>query len=536
MAKRITRAKSAKSAKSFADLSVRARIEAVRRIRERIGYAGFQVVSGTDQNLRARGVPERGGEDDALTYYNRTKLLNLVRNGVRNSPSLNAVLKQFEVNVVGTVGGKASFVFQDDRFGTRFRDAFAKTCRSIEYFDGMAFGEVLKKTLITYLIGGDVVLMFDQFTGKIVAFEPDCINNLEDAEFARMFPDGWTQRQGRVFNEAAQFCGVIVSHSQRGSGPFRYRDESGRQIAFVLLKKDPNGDPIDEDWVMVRNAYRFNQGRGTPPFGASLGSVIDLEDVTKFEVQSAKANAQTIAQIYQTASDTNSSVLADGIDPNEAPTDWSKADEAAVQEAVNAAQEDGENFTFDEIRDAGVIFNKMPAGAKMELLDTKHPNANMPQFIRWLEGRTAASLGLGALYATMHPEASYTQFRGEQVLSWPTFEELQKFLEQNVCDWVLGHFARRYERMSGVRMPDGWKTGVSWQWPKMREVNAVDEQNALQLKLKNFTGSFREVYGPNWRERVREISEEVEYFKSLGIPHPGLITVAGSVVDPGATN
>lgn len=535
MAKRSTRAK---STKSFADLSVRARIEAVRRIRARVGYAGFQVVSGTDQNLRARGVPEKGGEDAALSFYNRTKLLNLVRNGVRNSPSLNAVLKQFEVNVVGTVGGKASFVFQDERFASNFRDSFGKWCRSIEYFDGMAFGEVLKKTLITYLIGGDIVLMFDKFTGKIVAFEPDCINDLDEGEFARMFPAGWTQRQGRVFNESAQFCGVIVSHSQRGSGPFHFRDQTGRQIAFVLLKNDPNGDPIDEDWIMVRNAYRFNQGRGTPPFGASLGSVIDLEDVTKFEVQAAKANAQTIAQIYQTSvgSDSAGATLSDGTNPNEAVTNWSEADDKAVQEALEAAREEGEDFTFDEIRGAGVIFNKMPAGAKMELMDTKHPNANMPQFIRWLEGRTAASLGLGALYATMHPEASYTQFRGEQVLSWPTFEELQKFLEQNVCDWVLGHFARRYELMNGVRMPDGWLSGVSWQWPRMREVDAVDEQNALQLKIKNFTGSFREVYGPNWRERVSEIAEEVEFFKSLGIPHPGLITVAGAVVDPGANN
>lgn len=518
----------------FARLPVETRRKVVRRLRREMGFAGFSVVKGPDQSLRARGVPERGGEDDALTYFQRTKMLNLVRNGVRNSPSLNAVLRQFEVNVVGTVGGKASFIFQDEALSERVRDAFARSCRSIEYFDGMSFGEVLKKTLVTYLIGGDIVLMFDRFSGKIVAFEPDCINDLEEGDFARAFPKGCTQRQGRVYNEAAQLCGVIVSHAQRGRSPFRLHDpKTGRRVAFTL-RRDPCGDPVDEDWVMVRNAYRFNQGRGTPPFGASLGSVIDLEDVTKFEVQAAKANAQTLAQIYQTASDGQGGApLSDGIDPAAAPTDWGRADEKAVQEALDAARADGEDFTFDEIRGAGVIFNKMPAGAKMELLDTKHPNANMPQFIRWLEGRTAASMGVGALYATMHPEASYTQFRGEQVLSWPTFEELQKFLEQTVCDWALGHFVRRYELAHGVRLPDGWTKGVTWLWPKMREVNAVDEQNAVQMRLKNFTGSFRDVYGPNWRERVREVAEEVGFFKSLGIPHPGLVTVAGAVVDGG---
>lgn len=534
--KRTTRTKPvAKTVSSFAQLPVSERLRVFRRFRNELGYAGFNVVKGPDQALRERATVEREGEDGALSFFQRTKFLNLVRNGVRNSETLNTVLKQFEVNVVGTVGGKASFVLEDAR-GESLRRAFARWCRSNEYFDGMSFGEVLKKTLVTYLSGGDLVLMFDAFSGKIVAFEPDCISDLEDDDFKRVFPAGYTQVQGRVYNEGRQFCGVIVSHSQRGADKFRLNDPKTGKRAVFILTRDPNGDPVDESWVMVRHAYRFNQGRGTPPFGSSLGSIIDLEHVTKYEVQSAKCNAQTIGQIYQTSSGTPAATLADGVDPNAVPTDWSTADESAVQEALEAARDEGDDYDFDEIRGAGVIFNKMPASAKMELLDTKHPNANMPEFIRWLAGRAAASLGVGSVYATMHPEQSYTQFRGEQVMSWPTFEELQKFLELTVCDWAITCWAKRYQMFTGERFEDGWLGGVTWIWPKMREVNMVDEQNALQLKLKNFTGSFREVWGPNWRERIDEISEEVDYFRAKGIPHPGLITVAGAIVgDPSAT-
>ena len=40
------------------------------------------------------------------------------------------------------------------------------------------------------------------------------------------------------------------------------------------------------------------------------------------------------------------------------------------------------------------ISPNMPEGFKMELLDTKHPNNNTPEFIKWLAGRSSAPFGL----------------------------------------------------------------------------------------------------------------------------------------------
>lgn len=53
----------------------------------------------------------------------------------------------------------------------------------------------------------------------------------------------------------------------------------------------------------------------------------------------------------------------------------------------------------------------MPEGYKMELLDTKHPNQNMPSFIKWLAGRTAAPFGLSEQFATLASDGS--SFRAE---------------------------------------------------------------------------------------------------------------------------
>ena len=42
------------------------------------------------------------------------------------------------------------------------------------------------------------------------------------------------------------------------------------------------------------------------------------------------------------------------------------------------------------------------------------------------------SLGVGSVYATGKADRSYTAFRGEQVMSWPAFEEMQKQQQQQL--------------------------------------------------------------------------------------------------------
>lgn len=53
-----------------------------------------------------------------------------------------------------------------------------------------------------------------------------------------------------------------------------------------------------------------------------------------------------------------------------------------------------QTMTLDKVVAAGAVYQVMPEGYKMELLDTKHPNEHMPEFIKWLAGRTAAPFGL----------------------------------------------------------------------------------------------------------------------------------------------
>jgi hypothetical protein len=125
---------------------------------------------------------EHRDEDEILNVYGRGKMLDLARNATRNSSTFNAILKQFDLNAIGTKGGKAIFNFDN---ADRIKEEFSKWTRDADFFDGLSFNTVLKLILKTYILGGDMVLLFDdgliEDSGKLVIYEPDEIRSTTDA-------------------------------------------------------------------------------------------------------------------------------------------------------------------------------------------------------------------------------------------------------------------------------------------------------------------------------------------------------------------
>ena len=181
------------------------------------------------------------------------------------------------------------------------------------------------------------------------------------------------------------------------------------------------------------------------------------------------------------------------------------------------------------------MYQVLPEGYKLELLDTKRPNINAIEFVRWLAAQSASPLGLTNVYATLKCDTSYTAFRGEQLMAQPAFEEAQHFLEQ-ICDWCLYRWSRWAIRKGIIEdrfegEDEDWIRKVSWNWPRMKDVDVVKEQNAIALKLKNGTGSYAEIYGADWRERLEQIAEEIKFCKEHGLQHPSAMQTAPAVQD-----
>ena len=167
----------------------------------------------------------------------------------------------------------------------------------------------------------------------------------------------------------------------------------------------------------------------------------------------------------------------------------------------------------------------MPENFKMELLDTKRPNANMPDFINWLATKSAAPFGLSEQFATFMPKGA--DFRANQLFSERTFEEAQKFLEQ-ICDWTLFRWSIwAFKRGIIDRQPSTFISDVAWSWPKMDELDELAHQNAVEKKLRNMTSSYKQELGPDWKDTLKTIKDEIDWCKKNNLPHPAYNMISG---------
>lgn len=167
----------------------------------------------------------------------------------------------------------------------------------------------------------------------------------------------------------------------------------------------------------------------------------------------------------------------------------------------------------------------MPENYKMELLDTKHPNATMPEFINWLATKSAAPFGLSEHFATFMPNGS--DFRANQLFSERAFEEAQKFLEQ-ICDWTLYRWSIWANKRGIIsRQPDTFIDNVDWSWPRMEELDENSHQDAVEKKLRNMTSTYKQELGPDWKETLTTIKDEIDWCKQNNLPHPAYSMISG---------
>jgi capsid protein len=480
--------------------------------------AGYEIVSPPYSANRRGFSVEQKGEDEILPTSGRNRLAAAGRDMMRNSPTRVAMDQQRRVNVVGTVGGKLYASFPEGYADAAsavmryFNRVWAPRC---EFTYGKNFNWLLKTVLTAEDVGGNVVLVFDDGvltggdgSGRIRGFEADEIANVSDADFAALFPAGYTQRGGFVYDNFGRFAGCFVSTTQRGADVF----ERGK---FLTLRADqPN-------WTVLGPMLRFNQGRAVAPLSSALATAVDLHEILSSETLAAKFNAQLVGQIIRSVSD--------GEDQQYNPYSVTAAEGAAEDPDAERVKK----ITLDHLRACGIRYQDMPEGVKMELLDTKRPNANMPAFVDFLTGLIGGTRGLARVCSTLKAQTSYTAFRGEQVMTWPSFEEAQKDLERDVCDWAARLAVARAVRRGEIAaaLPDEWEYMLAWQWPKMREVSEKDAQGALALKLQNGTTSLKRELGPGEVERiVAERKLEKALFDDAGLIYPGTTTVSGEIV------
>lgn len=492
--------------------------------------AGYESVSPKHDKMRREAVVETKGEDHQLPAAKRLRITNLLRDMLRNSPAFVMQNRQMCINVVGSVGGKmyAAFPRGFEKAADEVMEYFNRVwAPSAEFTYGKGFNWLLKTVLTTKDVCGNVILVFDDGilsggdgSGRIRAFEGDEIADISD--FTKRFPKSFRQSQGFVYNQLGQFTGAFVSTVQRGRSVFDA--DSG----VITLRRDPFA-AMPGNWTVVGDMMRFNQGRAVSPLSSALISLIDLHETVSNEALAAKFNAQLVAQIVHTGSE------------DAAPRDQGGFDGESDAFGAPSGGESVETVEIpknEALKNIGLHAQEMAPGRKLELIDTKRPNANMPNYVDFVLGMIGGARGLARVYSSLKAQTSYTAFRGEQIMTWKSFADMQKDLEREVCDWAARCAISRAVRMGLITspLPDGWEHMIAWVWPRMVEVSERDAQSALQLKLQNGVTSLKRELGPGEFEKIMaERAAEKKAFDDAGLIYPGEASVSGAI-KPGADN
>lgn len=479
---------------------------------------GYEAVTSPYDEMRREAVIETKGEDKQLPAGKRLKITNLQRDMMRNSSMRIMQDQQLRVNIVGPNGGKLYASFPDG-----YKDSADEVVRyfnkvwfpKAEFTFHRNFNWVLKSIITSLDVGGDLILVFDDGilsggtgTGRIRAFESDEIADVPHLE--DYFPKGFAQSQGLVYNELGMFCGAFVSTVQRGRTVFN--PEAG----IVKLKMDPFSDDTP-NWILLSDMRRFNQGRGVSPLTGALTTMIDQHETAQNEALASKWNSKLVGQVLHSAdADAGSSVPSAFND-----TQGNSGQGGDVKKVV-----------LERLKAIGISYQDMPEGLKMELFDTKRPNARLPEYLDYLSGLVGGSRGLTRVFATLKAQTSYTAFRGEQVMAEQTFRDDRKNLERECCDWIVRCVISRAVRLGLIhsRLPDGWEDMIAWTWPKMIEVSEKEAQSAIQLKMQNGLTSLTRELGPGEFEKVmEERAAEKKLFDEAGLIYPGETSVSGEI-------
>jgi len=134
----------------------------------------------------------------------------------------------------------------------------------------------------------------------------------------------------------------------------------------------------------------------------------------------------------------------------------------------------------------------------------------------------------------LRADSSYTAFRGDMIMTWAgAFYPMQKLLERTFADHVAVKALTWGQRKGFVPMlPAGWEQSLSWQWPRMAEVDTAKQQTAIAQAIKNGVTDWSQLIGPDWMQHFDALAQQIEYARAKGIPLSNMETKSGGAIAP----
>ena len=489
-------------------------------LKKYLARSQYNVVDG-HSNIVEQSTTENRIEDEVLDHSKRMRLLQLTRNLVRNSSLFNTLLTQLTTNVISTCGGKVILSIPNEDTNSKLLKSFKDYTRNVDFYTGDNFNHLLKRSLREIVIGGDCVLLFDdglvEDSGKVLLFESSEMVDVPQNEIEKRYGKGSYVRQGKVYSQYGRNIGVVLSKSQGGL----CSDQVNPNRCYYL-KKDPNSNPLDNNWFLFSSNWR--EGRGISQAASAISTIHQLEDLTASELLASRRNAQLFCWLEETP-DKYDAQIPSAFDPS---IDYSSMTDEQIEELVKeqSAQDEVKNVSFTKAHESQIVYEALPPGYKANQLATQHPNSNVQTLVDFLANRCAASMGLSKVYATGNP--SDADYRSNQLFSWGAILEFQHDIEQ-ICDWCFYRWLNWSIKKGEITayVAQDIMNYVDWEWTSIDSLDQVSEQRAVEMKLRNMTSTLKNELGNDWKEQLKQYKTEIDYCRENGLPHPAFNMISG---------
>ncbi len=453
-------------------------------------------------------------EEDIFDKLKRDRGVTFCRDLYRNSAGAQAIVRQVVHNAVGTIGGKVSAQTGDtawDQAATKYFNTWARDCN---FRKRGRLNEFLRNAVRARFTDGDLAWAVspDLTEGKIISWATDQLCEIKKDEWERnAVAAGYSETIDGKAEPLQQSEGVVY-------------DSKGRVTHYIVSGKSSFGAVpwADASVISAKIAHlygcfwREGQRRGVPELGLIAMELEDIKEMRSRELDTAKAAATlafTVSRKDQSA--IAEAIRAAGGDPESM---------LAQAESVLGDQAEGEPDASGEVKADTLAryrqFEELSGGATEYLDDgdqvdpvkIDRPNLAIGAFSEYVHKSAGAGIGLAGAFSSWSADKSYFAFQGDMILSWPTFEEMQKDLEYHICDpcWVAV-ISAAIERKELGPAPDGWEYAAAWAWPTMPQADKVKYWRSVGDAMRLGGMSFSDILGPDWQKKLDAAAEQADY-------------------------
>lgn len=487
--------------------------------------ARYDVLKHSTRTHRAAKTIDRSRPD--ITGYDRLYGISAARKLEANTACARSIVKQFRLNVAGSI--KAQFNTDDEVFNEEasfwFNSCYAKTC---DFIGDSSLVEIAQNLVAAAVREGDALIVFDDFiegSGKLKIYEADQLVTVSAKSWEENRPSwcndsvpmgrqAWTGRK-RYENKAfEQNAGIITDRFGKVRGYIVTNDRG----AIAANVEDVTILP-EESCKLFKVTERANQYRGVASLLSTAAEFEDIYEMRGKELQAAKVSSSFAGVV---TSD-HSEVMQDMF--NTAAT----VDDLLGDTATGASSR--ETYAALESLTGGNIAY-LAKDDDFKELNLNRPNMETEAFYNSVSQSAGSSMGMAKAYTKLSADSSYTSFRGDMLMTWVTFEDMQKLLERKFLDWLVYKACvwAIDEGLISAPVDPLWNYKISWKLPVMKQIDPIKEATANALNFKNGFIDLTDIHGPDWRGKIDKIAEQVQYIREKNLPLEILETKAGALV------